>query len=53
MTQDCNECAKNNGGCEQRCNNYDGSFYCSCDKGYKSKGKKCESMYEVMHMFFE
>ena len=53
LKQDCDECAKNKGGCDHRCTNYDGSFYCSCNEGYKSNRKKCESMYEVMHMFFE
>lgn len=32
--QDIDECARNNGGCEQVCENTIGSFKCSCSKGY-------------------
>ena len=40
---DINECDASNGGCEQRCNNTIGSFYCSCDIGYQldSNGYDC------------
>ena len=31
---DVNECDTDNGGCQQTCNNRDGAFYCSCDRGY-------------------
>ena len=31
---DINECALNNGGCQHKCINTDGSYYCSCDTGY-------------------
>ncbi|XP_035688708.1 mucin-like protein [Branchiostoma floridae] len=31
---DTDECAKDNGGCEQNCHNTHGSFVCSCDTGY-------------------
>ena len=31
---DTNECANNNGNCEQLCNNTKGSFTCSCQSGY-------------------
>ena len=34
LTIDIDECASNNGGCNQTCNNTDGSFTCSCDSGY-------------------
>lgn len=46
MKQDCNECDEHNGGCADQCENNDGSFSCSCSKGYKLKsdGKNCESM---------
>ena len=33
-----NECATNNGGCEQMCNNTIGSFHCSCRTGYLLDG---------------
>ena len=32
---DTDECAINNGGCEQMCINTIGSFYCSCGTGYQ------------------
>ena len=31
---DVDECQTNNGGCDQMCNNNDGSFQCSCNTGY-------------------
>jgi hypothetical protein len=34
MYVDIDECEANNGGCEQRCTNGDGSFQCSCEVGY-------------------
>lgn len=30
-----NECAKNNGGCTQKCVDTPVGYYCDCDKGYK------------------
>ena len=33
-SSDINECASNNGNCEQLCNNTKGSFTCSCQLGY-------------------
>lgn len=32
---DVDECAKNNGGCQQRCINNAGGFACACDPGYE------------------
>ena len=32
--KDINECAVNNGDCEQLCNNSIGSYWCSCLTGY-------------------
>ena len=34
-TSDINECQTDNGGCTQTCSNTDGSYQCSCDKGYE------------------
>ena len=35
---DIDECETANGGCEQRCTNTIGSFFCSCDVGYRLDG---------------
>ena len=32
---DINECQTDNGGCTQTCDNTDGSYQCSCWKGYE------------------
>lgn len=32
---DVNECLEDNGGCDTRCINTDGSFGCSCNPGYE------------------
>ena len=39
-----NECADNNGGCEQDCVNQAGSFQCQCVQGFNisSDGQSCE-----------
>ena len=34
FTIDIDECALNNGGCDQVCNNTIGSFQCGCNSGY-------------------
>ena len=34
MLVDIDECAVNTDGCQHRCNNTVGSFYCSCFDGY-------------------
>lgn len=31
---DIDECAEDNGGCDQLCLNFDGSYMCDCDFGY-------------------
>ena len=31
---DTNECANNNGGCDQTCTNEIASYYCTCNEGY-------------------
>ena len=40
---DIDECARNNGDCEQICNNIEGSFECQCEDGYllDVDGKQC------------
>lgn len=41
---DINECAVDNGGCTEVCENTDGSFFCACDgdeKALSSDGKSC------------
>ena len=46
---DINECDKNNGGCEQICNNTDGSFECSCIFGYiDSNRRNCSGKYSII-----
>lgn len=38
-----NECAKNNGGCTQRCVDTPVGYYCDCEKGYKlTDNSTCE-----------
>ena len=41
---DVDECSNQNGGCSQICTNNDGSFTCSCDKGYQQDGANCNGM---------
>ncbi len=42
------------GGCEQNCNNTEGSFYCFCDSGYivTSNGFNCsgEFMFSLLYL---
>lgn len=41
---DIDECEKHNGGCEQFCNNTDGSFSCACKNGLQPdpvNNKRC------------
>ena len=42
--KDIDECAVNNGGCDQNCTNTEGSFYCSCQMGYNlnEDGRTCD-----------
>ncbi|XP_047507981.1 very low-density lipoprotein receptor-like isoform X3 [Pieris napi] len=43
------ECAKNNGGCLQKCVNTPVGYYCDCDKGYKLvDNRTCEDVDECM-----
>ncbi|XP_064348671.1 EGF-like and EMI domain-containing protein 1 isoform X3 [Camelus dromedarius] len=45
VTDDVNECAVVNGGCQQRCINTLGTFHCECDTGYRlhADGRTCIS----------
>ena len=47
---DVNECSTLNGGCSQICNNNNGSYTCSCQRGYrmKSDGKTCQDINECI-----
>ena len=46
---DVNECATNNGGCDQTCKNNVGTFACSCQSGYTLaiNGLSCNGMYRL------
>jgi len=46
--RDVDECAAFNGGCETRCQNTEGSYYCSCDSGYQlgTNNHECEDVDE-------
>jgi len=48
---DINECAENNGGCEQNCTNSAGSYSCMCGDGYtlSDDGRQCDG--EWIHSF--
>lgn len=39
---DIDECAENNGLCDQTCTNTEGSFFCDCDTGYQLVDGHCE-----------
>lgn len=43
QVEDVDECLDNNGGCERRCKNTEGSFYCECEVGFEmlEDGKSC------------
>ena len=45
--KDINECAVNNGDCEQLCNNSIGSYWCSCVTGYTldTNYRNCSGVY--------
>ena len=44
---DINECQFNNGHCGHHCTNTNGSYYCTCNPGYKLTNNKhsCVGMY--------
>ena len=45
-SSDVNECASNNGGCEQICTDNVGSFECSCRPGFTRNGRFCDDVDE-------
>ena len=47
---DIDECATNFSGCNQACNNTNGSFHCICDDGYalSADGKTCRDIDECL-----
>ena len=50
LSVDIDECAEaDQGGCETKCSNYEGGYYCTCDVGYRLRddGKTCEGKHEL------
>lgn len=47
---DVDECATNNGGCEDSCTNTEGSYFCSCDPGFKldDDGHSCNGKHSFL-----
>ena len=52
---DINECANQNGGCEQNCQNNIGSYSCSCLTGYLTdkNGHNCTGLYRQRILYFK
>ena len=54
---DIDECAINNGGCEQICSNTDGGYYCMCQTGYFVDNTNCTGQLTIaltiyLYIFF-
>ena len=52
---DCDECSNENGGCQHDCVNYDGSYTCKCDPGYKQRAsdfKLCDREFYLFSLYF-
>ncbi|XP_059170018.1 mucin-like protein [Physella acuta] len=47
---DINECANNNGGCEQSCTNLAGSSLCGCKAGFLQNGNTCTDVNECENL---
>ena len=46
LLTDIDECQLGNGGCEHKCINTQGAFYCECEAGFRlEKGFMCEGKY--------
>ena len=52
---DINECLVNDGGCEQKCHNSEGSFSCSCNDGYAiaANGFDCTGIKIINYNYHE
>ena len=50
---DINECLDANGGCQQICSNFPGSYYCSCNNGFmlNEDNHNCSGMLLNVHMY--
>ncbi len=50
LSIDIDECATNNGGCEQNCTNTEGSFNCFCDSRYSldNNSLNCSGEYKYI-----
>ena len=50
---DFNECsAVNNGQCDHNCINTEGSYYCSCNTGYRLLANgSCEGIMPIMYVY--
>jgi len=49
---DIDECAVNNGGCENTCENVGGSFKCGCSEGFELNAdqKTCQGLSHVIQI---
>ncbi|VDN98375.1 unnamed protein product, partial [Rodentolepis nana] len=45
-----NECERNNGGCQHRCINVEGSYSCDCNPGWQlgNDGRTCYSRFHCI-----
>jgi len=52
VRSDVNECATNNGGCEDTCNNTIGSYNCQCRAGFRlaDNGRDCVGQSPHLHL---
>ena len=51
---DINECALGISGCEYQCNNTNGSYYCTCRKGFslQNDSKSCEGIFILINILY-